>query len=781
MAKRTISLSVHQLVDFLLRTGDIDDRVYNQDTMQMGSILHARFQKSQGNDYLSEIPLEETFERPGGIIKLQGRADGIIVGEDYPIIDEIKSTVAPLHTFAQEQKEWHLGQALCYAVMYLHKIGGQKVGVRLTYLSQGSDEQLVKNHVFTLETAEKKVEGYMDDYLAFKERYFSHCKQRDASAKKLEFPYPRFRAGQRELAKYAFGAIEKREIFFAEAPTGIGKTMSVLFPAVKSLKEGKRDKIFYLTAKTTGAIAAYQAVGELQEHGLDIRDSTLVAKEKLCLSKGTACNPDECPYAKGYFTKLKPLIKEVVDSGKRFDQETILEYCIPAAVCPFEFQLDLSEWADVVICDYNYLFDPIVHLERYFDFTADPSTYIALVDEAHNLVERGRSMYSAEFSLGKVREAKKSLKGKEFASLKRALTKLEKAIDAIVPFENGHEVLDSVPGEIEEALQSIKRAQQKHGKDKKPHPTEEFLEIAREGNRYLRLIAEYMGTRYRAYVSRRGEAAEYHLLCVDPSPFLLETLKRLNSAIIFSATMSPISYYMDAILGTEDKPFLLLPSPFDKGNFKVLLAPKISVRYKDRQKSYPEVASYLHEFVSGKTGNYFIYFPSYEYMENIRPFLDFNDADVYFQDRSMTHIERQEFLMNFLPNPSKTAVGLLIVGGAFSEGVDLVDDRLIGVAVVGVGLAQISPENEVIREFRDQEGGDGFSFAYKDPGMNKVMQAVGRVIRSETDVGAALLIDDRYMKEEYRAFFARTYRDYEVVLDPLEIGPILKDFYGREG
>ncbi|MCR5491393.1 MAG: hypothetical protein K6F32_04625, partial [Bacilli bacterium] len=399
----------------------------------------------------------------------------------------------------------------------------------------------------------------------------------------------------------------------------------------------------------------------------------------------------------------------------------------------------------------------------------------------HNLVDRGRSMYSSRFTLPEIREAKKSLKGKEFLSLKRALGKLEKAIDAVVPFENGYEILESAPSEIEEAPQSIKRAQQKHGKDKKPHPTEEFLQIAREGNKYLRLVAEYMGSNYRAYVTRAGVYADYSLLCVNPAPFLNETLSRLNSAIVFSATLSPISYYMDAILGKTDKPFLLLPSPFDKDNFKIMLAPKVSVRYKDREKSYADVANYLRQFVSAKVGNYFLYFPSYEYLENIRPYLIFDDADVYTQDRSMNHIDRQAFLENFLPTPTRTAVGLMIVGGAFSEGVDLVDDRLIGVAVVGVGLSTIAPENEVIRAYRDTEGGDGFDFAYKDPGMNKVMQAVGRVIRSETDVGAALLIDDRYMKEEYRSLFSRAYREYEVVLDAEEIGPILKDFYGLKG
>ena len=780
MAKRFLSLSVHQLVDALLRVGDIDDRVYNQETMRMGSLLHASFQRKQGNEYLSEVALEEAFERPDGTIALNGRADGIILGGDYPIIDEIKSTVMDLEAFYNEQKDWHLGQALCYAVMYLHRIGGNKVGVRLTYLSQGSSDKAEHNFVFSLEEAEKKVYGYIDDYLQMMEENFSHMESRDHSAESLKFPYPQFRVGQRELAKYVYGAIAKKQILFSEAPTGIGKTMSVLYPAIRSMKVGKIDKIFYFTAKATGALAASKAIGELIEAGWQGRDSWILSREKICPNKGHACNPDECPFASQYYVKSKYLIKEICKKEKRFDPETILGYCLSTVVCPFEFQLDLSERADVIIADYNYLIDPLVHFERYFEQGYDPKKFVTLIDEAHNLVERGRNCYSVDFSADEFRIAKKAMKGKEFATLRKALTKVETALQEAYPIQDGMTVLESPPEEILTAFESLKRSEANRAKSKKPHPRppEEYGEVARKGARYTRLISDYYGSRYKVYATRHGDDASYHLLCVDPAPFLRESLSKSRASVVFSATLSPIEYYMKATIGEEDRPFLLLPSPFPKDNFRVILAPKVSVRYKDRKDTYAKVAAYLKAFVKAKQGNYFLFFPSYEYLDGISSLLDFDGCNVFPQTRSMTQDERNEFLSHFPPNPDSTNIGLLILGGSFSEGVDLADDRLIGVAVVGIGLPQIGDQNEIVRAFIEEEGGDGFAFAYKDPGMNKVMQAVGRVIRSMTDVGSALLIDDRYTRSEYRQEFLRKYREYEIALSPEDVETALQEFYG---
>ncbi len=777
--KPFIRLSVHGLVDFLLRSGDIDDRVYNQDTMEEGTRLHSSYQKKQGDDYLFEVFLQETIETKEGTIVLQGRADGIIdIPGKPPIIDELKSTVMGLEEFFEQQKEWHLGQALCYAFMYLHQEKKDKCIVRLTYLSQESNDKLIKEFPFALKEVEKRVYKYIKEYFELESIVYEHRKKRDESVVNLPFPYGDFRPGQRELAKYSYGTAIKGGVFFAEAPTGIGKTMSTLYPFVKSFKEGRNEKLFYLTAKTLGGIAAYDALTEMYGKGLVANDSFLHSRDKICFLPGHACNPDDCPFTKNYYGKLKEAMLEVAKSGKRFSRETIIETCMEKTMCPFEFQLDLSLWADIVICDYNYFFDPLVHLERYFDESVDTSRDIVLIDEAHNLVERGRSMFSAELSTELCFYAKKALgKSKEALSLKKGIGKLENAILSCLKIDEKEQVYQKVPEELEKAIESLINANIRHKKKGKMTLPSETKELMRETYRFKTLYENYFKGNSKLYCYEEGKEVHFKLLCLDASPFLRQQLSRVRSAILFSATLSPIRYFMQSILGRDDYPYLLLPSPFPKENFKLLLAPKVSVRYKDRESTYVEVAKYLEEFVKAKKGNYFIYFPSYEYLRNIRSLIDIKDASIFVQDRSMNALEKEEFLANFPPSPEGTNVGLMILGGSFSEGIDMVDDRLIGVAIVGIGLPGIGTENNLIRDYYSGKGEDGFEVAYKNPGMNKVMQAVGRLIRSPSDVGAALLLDDRYMKEEYRRLFERLWSEYEVIMEPKEIRESLKAFY----
>lgn len=779
-SKRFLSLSVHQVVDFLLRSGDLDDRIYNQASMQMGSKMHAAYQKKQGNSYLSEYPLAETFSRPGGTIVLQGRADGIILAPgETPVIDEVKTTVAKLEEFFAEQEAWHLGQALCYACMYLHESGEDQIVIRLTYLSQRDEQKLYKTYRYSREEVEEKVYGYLDDYLAAHAFLFEHRQRRNHSAKSLAFPYAAFRDGQRDLAKYCYGVAKRGGLFFAEAPTGIGKTMSTLFPFVKSFAEGKTERLFYLTAKTTGGLAAYDAMGALYDSGFVGFDSFLYAKEKMCLNPGHRCNPDDCPFAKGYYSKLKQALFSMAASKKRFDRASVLEACQANTMCPFEFQLDLSLYSDLIICDYNYFFDPINYLQRYFGPLADSSGTLLLIDEAHNLIDRGRDMYSVTLCSYDLALARKEMRRPIFRKLKNAMGKLRKAMEELLGEEEERIILDSPPLLVEKAIENLRKVEtefQRQTPEKLPAPLSEFL---RQSNRYLRLVREYFHSSSKVYASRQRHGVALHILCLDASEYLAATLSKIKGAVLFSATLSPIAYYMNSLTGKEDHPYLLLPSPFPKENFDLMLAPKVSVRYKDREATYREVASYLKEFVRAKRGNYFLFFPSYEYMLNITPHLDLPGAEIYAQSRQMEQQQREDFLAHFPQNPSGTNVGLLILGGSFSEGIDLADDRLIGVAVVGIGLPQVNFENDLLREYNQEKSGNGFEYAYKDPGMNKVMQAVGRLIRSETDRGAALLIDDRYLRNEYRDLFARTWSSYDVTHSPEEVRQNLISFYKK--
>ncbi|MCQ2773039.1 MAG: hypothetical protein MJ238_07210, partial [Bacilli bacterium] len=533
--KRKLTLSVHQLVDFLLREGDIDNRVFNSDTMAMGTKIHAAYQKKQGEKYLSEVALRETFCFEEVDVVLEGRADGIIIGGEYPIIDEIKSTVADLNYFYKEQKNWHYAQAKCYALMYCHKEGATKAGVRLTYISQIDDSMMTKEEVFSLSELEASIDALIEEYLSFERKQQDHILRRNLSASKVEFPYKKFRPGQREMAKYAYSIAKNGGIFFCEAPTGIGKTMSVLYPSIKAWSESDNDKIFYLTAKASGRLSCFDAMTKLYEHGLVARDSIITAKDKICLNPGAACNPDECPFAKGYYSKLREAVKEALDNDARFSPEYVKDTARRFEMCPFELQLDLSLWADVVIIDYNYLFDPIVYLERYFDQSVDSSKYIALIDEAHNLVDRGRSAYSEKISISMIDRVKSDMRHIKAIKIKNALTKLKNSLDFVDLEDGENKRMYEIPKPVQKAFDSLQRAHLAMAKENHPPYGEAYADLSRTCHRFT-FLNDNFRDHTSLYVRRNGDDCSLELYCLDPSPMLKECVERLKGAVIFSAT-----------------------------------------------------------------------------------------------------------------------------------------------------------------------------------------------------------------------------------------------------
>lgn len=778
--KEKLTISVHELVDFLLREGDIDNRIYNQETMQLGSKIHSSYQKSQGNTYLSEVPLKATIETDDYLVTLEGRADGIIVGDVNPVIDEIKSTVSPLEEFYETQKEWHYGQAKCYAYMYIKQKELPRCNIRLTYISQQDFGcRMVKEKCFNFDELEKYVLSLVNEYIDFFKRERLHIIERNISADKLPFPYKDFRKGQREVAKYVYSVAKKGGVFFFEAPTGIGKTISALYPAIKSFAKTSNSKIFYLTAKTSGRTSCYDALTACYEKGLKARDSLLVAKEKICFSPGQSCNPDECPFTKDYYGKLREIVKNEAKANNRYNQETITKIANEYQICPFELQLDLSLLSDVIICDYNYFFDPLVKLERYFSEEVDSSKYMILVDEAHNLNTRTRDMYSEFLSLEEFEKVHKDLIGSPFKKLKNSLSKIIKILKSLYTGED-FKIFEKIDDDFYKALRRFDEVNKDKEKEDERLPLPKSLsDLSRRAFRFLKLIDDY--ARNSALYLHKGEGdLKLCLQCLDPSSYIQEDFAKVKGIALFSATLSPIDYYMESLLSNDNYPFLSLPSPFPKDNFHLMVAPNVSIKYKNREKSYEQVASYIKAFVEGKMGNYFIYFPSYEYLEKIKDLLSFENSNVYFQNRDMNDKEKEDFLEHFQKEPKKTTVGLLIIGGSFSEGIDLPNDRLIGVAVVGVGLPQISKEIDLIKEYYDKKNGEGFKYAYINPGLNKIMQAVGRLIRSEKDVGSALLIDERYTNQEYKALFARSWNEYEIVTSKEDIADSLSSFYRKK-
>ena len=775
---KTLTLSVHQLVDFLLRTGDIDNRVFNRSSMTEGSRIHASYQSSQGSDYISEYPLQHRFVVEGVDITLQGRADGIIKRKNGEfIIDEIKSTVEELEIFRNDNYEWHLGQAKCYALLFAIEQNLETISCRLTYIRQGKEkDKRIEEYFFYRIELEQYVTSLMEEYLEFYNIIFRHNEKKKESIEALSFPFEKYRQGQRELAKYCYAIGSNGGRFFAEAPTGIGKTMSTLFPFIKASILDEETKIFYLTAKTSGKEAAYHAVSILKDRGLIANEIVVTAKDKICFCKGKACNPDECPYAKGYYNKIQGLLKFSLENYNSFNHETITRIARENEVCPFEFELDLSLFSDIIICDYNYLFDPISYMKRYFDDTVTP--HLALVDEAHNLIERSRDMYSASISYERFLETRKSTRHSKLLKLKRAMSKMAKLFkDLTEEVEIGEHIYESFPSKLYETLESFVNTCMDINKNEHKEMTKELLNFYLDVNEFVRLTDFYCD-KYLLYLDKTVDNAEIHLYCMDASSFIGKTLKKVKGAVLFSATLQPIEYYIDTLGGDKaSDPRIILPSPFPRENFRLLVAPKVSVKYKNRDSSYQEVASYIESFVKNKIGNYFIYSPSYEYMTKLVPHLKLDNYDYFVQTKEMSEEDREAFLLNFKPDPEKTTIGFLVLGGAFSEGIDLVKDRLIGAVIIGIGMPRINFKSDKIAEYYSSENLPGRDYAYINPGMNKVMQAVGRVIRSETDRGAVLLLDERYLYRQYLNLYKAEWKDYQVVLSPDDVSANLAKFF----
>lgn len=776
--EKSIKMSVHQLVDFLLRKGDIDNRVYNKNTMNEGSRLHASYQRRQDSDYIAEYYLIHTFKVDDFEVTLNGRADGIISRPFLTTIDEIKTSVMDNEEFYQEQGEWHLGQAKIYALIYALDHDLERMGVRLTYINQLNNSSLVKDFKYTKEELENYVTDLIREYLEFYKLVFSQLEKRNETSELLDFPFKKFRKGQRELAKYTFAAIKNKQNLYVEAPTGIGKTMSTLFPAVKSFSNGDVDKIFYLTAKNSGVEAAFNATKLLVEKGLRVVAIQITAKEKICACPGRGCNPDECPFAKNYYGKVRNAIIEAVTHELLLSKDVITEYAMRHQICPFEYELDLSLFSDIIICDFNYLFDPIVYMRRYFD--EDNYRMVGLIDEAHNLVERGRDMYSASIDYYEFKRMKNSLKDYNHKELKTAIRRINKLFKTYQEEkEEGYNLLDDIDNKILNALSNFQKCCSDFMKKEHQKVTDELKDFYFSTIRFSK-IADFFDENFKFFIYKDQKEISLNIYNLDPSSLIGESLKKLETAVLFSGTLSPLDYYVQMLGGNEDSPVLKIPSPFPKENFKLMIAPNVSTTYKNRDNTILEVVDYIKTMVDQKVGNYFVFFPSYKYLNSVLAKFDDSSYELHVQKSEMSESEKIRFLDNFQANPKTTHIAFAVLGGIFSEGIDLLHDRLIGAIIVGVGLPQISYERDLIRNYFNENEENGFEYAYVKPGMNRVMQAVGRVIRSEEDVGAVLLIDERYMHRQYQDLFKAEWSNYQVVLTIDDLKDELISFYKND-
>lgn len=762
MEKPIVRISVRNLVEFILRNGDLvsGSGTSDKEAMLKGSRLHRKIQKQMGSHYQPEVSLKKDTEYADLILRVEGRADGIFLQDEQFCIDEIKGVYKKLELM-EEPVLVHRAQALCYAWIYLDAHDLEKIDIQMTYAHL--DTEVIKRFRETLTRAELKqwYEELTDSYHKWLAYQIEWRKKRNESMENLEFPFE-YRKGQREMVSGIYHAISKKEQIFIQAPTGVGKTMSAVFPAVRAIGQGMAETVFYLTARTITRTVAQDAFEILRDRGLLFKVITITAKEKLCFCDKLECDPEKCPYAKGHYDRINDAVYELWTTEQSFDRETLLRHAQKWQVCPFEMSLDLAIWMDGVICDYNYVFDPNVCLKRFFGENVS-GNYLFLIDEAHNLVDRGREMYSASICLNDVIETRKFVKPysqklwKKLGKVKKQMEELRQNCGEWKVEENAGVLpisLLSVQGELDQFLEESPAQEVVDG----------ILDFYFEVRDFLN-ISELVDDNYVVYTAFDENGRFYmKLFCVNPAENLQKCLDKGNSTVFFSATLLPLQYYRK-MLSTRSENFgMYVESPFEQKKRCLMICRDVSSKYTRRgYEEYRKIAEYIARMSWQKKGNYMVFFPSYRLMEDVYQVYqdEFSVSWVrcISQHASMTELEREEFLEEFTEETEETLVGFCVMGGIFSEGIDLIGDRLIGAAVVGTGLPQVNCEREILKGYYDEKGEQGFDYAYRYPGMNKVLQAAGRVIRTKEDTGAILLMDERFLNRDYRNLFPREWND----------------------
>lgn len=797
-----ISLSVHDIVDVILRKGHLDNRVFNRSSMLEGTRLHSLYQGEQGSDYIAEYSLHYSFQIGEYCFDVEGKADGVFINKNGDVtIEEIKTTVEDLDEFIHDHGEWHLGQALFYAFMIAKEKNKQSVKVVMTYLKQSNYK--IRKHIENI-YSEQELENFTRDILLRYTRYikkiYQFKKERDESVSLLAFPFQNLRKGQSELMNFVKTSSEQKRTVFVEAPTGIGKTISILYPLIKRFKQGKVNRIYYLTNKNSIKKIAMKTLDIFDKTGCKLKGIELTAKENICFNdKKGHCNPVECPFAKNYYDKLLEAVFDALNLHNLFDRDTIEALCYERKMCPYQFQLDLSNYCDVQVCDYSYVFD--YHDRLILEENGMKGSHSLLcIDECHNLPDRVRDMYSVRLDMHELSDALSLCSGLEFNLLKNSINDL---IDSILKrkfdpesedVKKNHLFIEEfVPQTIEKSMNDIITCIKEIIRKYPQLVTDPLLEFFYKINSCYYLASlldeeEVSACFLFYYEVRNNEIQAIRIANLNSTPLIKMGTALFDSTVFFSATLSPKEYYIDLLGGdfNDSTSLLVLPSPFPTIHRKVFVNSKISLLYKDREKTLYDVYCIIKTAVSVKQGNYFVFCPSFEYMRGLKNFFDqdpLEKADIIYQGHYMNEENRRDFLDHFAFNNERTTVGVLVLGGIFSEGIDLVGDRLIGSIVVSVGLPQIGFERDRLKDYYDkiQPNGEdkqhGFKYAYTYPGINKVLQAAGRVIRSENDKGFMLFIDSRYRYSLYRDILKDIYPDYINLYSNAQLKKELTEFW----
>lgn len=760
-----IRISVRSLVEFILREGDIDNRVsgsMEKDAMLLGGKIHRKIQSRMGTNYTAEVPLKIQMPCDGFVLQIEGRADGVLKDDGKVLIDEIKGILRSLEHL-EAPVPVHLAQAKCYAYIYAVQNSLKCIDVQMTYCQMETEEIRRFCQEFEFQELQTWFQDLVTQYEKWAKFEIEWRNVRNDSIRQIEFPFP-YREGQRDLVASVYRTILRKKKLFIQAPTGVGKTMATVFPAVRAVGEGLGEKIFYLTAKTIMRTVAEQAFSLLKEKGLLYKTITLTAKEKICFCEEAECNPDACPYAKGHFDRVNDAVFDLITHSGDWSREVLEEQAKKHMVCPFEMSLDVSDWADAVICDYNYAFDPQAHLKRFFS-ESGKGEYLFLIDEAHNLVERGREMYSASLYKEDLLEVRKMVKAED-PKLAKGLSECNQQFLELKRECEHYQILKSVSHIALKLMNVLSKL-------------EDYLEECKDAEKKKRVLDFYFAVRSflnihdimdENYVifSEMMEDGRFQikLFCVNPAVNLQNYLEQGNSTIFFSATLLPVHYYKKLLSVEKDDYAVYAHSSFPQENKFLFIGTDVSTRYTRRGEStYQRFARYIAVMAEQKKGNYMAFFPSYRFLEEVHTcFLECVDHEVdsICQVSYMDEEQREEFLEEFEQEREKSLVAFCVMGGIFSEGIDLTDDKLIGAVIAGTGLPQVCTEREILKQYFNAADMDGFDYAYLYPGMNKVLQSAGRVIRTKSDRGVILLLDDRFRAMRYREVFPREWQQYQL-------------------
>ena len=766
IAKTQLHISVRNLVEFIFREGDIDNRagkIQSADAMLEGTRIHRKIQKSKDKNYQAEVPLNYVVHNPLFDLTIEGRADGIFTeenenGEELVFIDEIKGMYKKV-LLMEESVFVHKAQAMCYAFIFAYDNELSNIGVQMTYCNLETEETKYFREIYTFDYLQTWLGRLIEEYGKWAEFQCKWHEKRQASIKSLQFPFE-YREGQKRLVEDVYRTILRHKNLFMQAPTGVGKTISTIFPAVKAVGENLGDRIFYLTAKTITASVAKDTFRLLCEYGYKAKIIQLTAKEKLCLCDEMECNPVNCPYAKGHYDRVNDAVFELLTSSDFFTRDEIVEQANKYMVCPFELSLDVSSWVDDIVCDYNYVFDPNVYLKRFFQ-EGIKGDYIFLIDEAHNLVERSREMYSAQIYKEDFLMCRKIIKPysskieKILDKCNKALLEYKRECETYVVYENvGNLIfqLMRLTSELDEFLQKPLEFQGR--KD----ITDFYFQV-----RNFLSIYDLVDEHYVIYSQLLDDGRfMLKLFCVDPSLNIQNCLDKANASIFFSATLLPINYYKSLLSTKKDNYAIYAQSIFDEKKRLLVFGKDVSTKYTRRNAAeFEKMTEYIYRTVKCKKGNYMIFFPSYKLMNQVYDIFTqrHTDFDTIIQKSGMKEEEREEFLEAFTVERDSSLVAFCVMGGIFGEGIDLKNEQLIGVIVVGTGLPQISYEREILKNYYDAQNGCGFDYAFRYPGINKVLQAAGRVIRTVDDNGVILLLDERFLQPDYEPLYPREWKE----------------------